>query len=306
MKQKIEKEKVLTTKDLVFKKVFASPQNNHILIGFINDILDLSVTSVIVENAYNIKAFYDTSEEPKMRYTEVDVLARTKDGSQVTIEMQVCNREWFKERALYYVTAIYGSNYGTYELEDSSKTYTASGTKYSTLRPIYGIFIMVDSLFEEDSEPVHHFGLYDIANSLLYRNSRGQELISMVFLELKKSSSMMKKEIKRWFDYFNNGKVEADAPNYLKKACEVASFRKLSKEERDMISAREKAEQDANAREAYAWYRGVEEGEEKGKALGKKEGETSIIKAMINRGKTVEEIVSLTGIAEDDIKMALE
>jgi len=45
LKQTIDKEKVLTTKDLVFKKVFASPQNNHILIGFINDILDLSVTS---------------------------------------------------------------------------------------------------------------------------------------------------------------------------------------------------------------------------------------------------------------------
>ena len=151
---------------------------------------------------------------------------------------------------------------------------------------------------EKDSEPVHRFGLYDSANSLLYRNSRGQELISMVFLELKKSSSMMKKKIKRWFDYFNNGKVEADAPDYLKKACEVASFRKLSKEERDMISAREKAEQDAGAREAYVWYRGVEEGEAKGKV--------AIIRAMIARGSTVEEIVSLTGIAEDDIKMALE
>jgi len=252
-------------------------------------------------NTYNIKAFYNASEEPKMRYTEVDVLAKTEDGSQVTIEMQVCNQAWFKERALYYVTAIYGSNYGKYELESSSKTYKASGIKYSTLRPTYGIFIMVDSLFEEDREPVHHFGLYDIANSLLYRNSQGHELISMVFLELKKSSPMMIKKIKQWFDYFNNGKVEADAPNYLKKACEVASFHNLSKEERNMISAREKAEQDANAREAYVWYRGVEEGEAKGEAKGK----AAIIQAMIARGSTVEEIVSLTGISEDDIKITL-
>ena len=301
MKRKTEKRKVLTTQDVIFKKVFASPQNNHILIGFINDILELGVTSVTVENTYNIKAFYDVSKEPEMRYTEVDVLAIIADGSQVTIEMQVCNQAWFKERALYYVTAIYGSNYGKYELEDSSKTYMAAGRKYSALRPTYGIFIMVDSLFNEDSEPVHRFGLYDIANNLLYQNSQGQELISMAFLELKKSSSMTKKKIKRWFDYFNNGKVEADAPNYLKEACKVASFHNLSKEEIRMISAREKAQQDAGAREAYVWYRGVAEGEAKGEAKVK-----AIIQAMIARGSTVEEIAALTGIAEDDIKMALE
>ena len=65
-----------------------------------------------------------------------------------------------------------------------------------------------------------------------------------------------------------------------------------------MISAREKAEQDANAREAYAWYRGAEEGEEKGKAF--------IIRAMITRGKTIEEIMDLTGMTEDEMKMTLK
>ena len=256
------------------------------------------MTSVTVENTYNIKAFYDVSKEPEMRYTEVDVLARIADGSQVIIEMQVCNQAWFKERALYYMTEVYGSNYGKPELEIIGKAETVGGKKYSALRPAYGIFIMVDSVFGDDNKPIHRFVLHDIENDILYNDSRGKELMVMVFLELKKSPSTMNKKIKRWFDYFNSGKVEADAPNYLKDACEVASYRKLKKEEKDVISAREKSEQDTGAREAYVWF----EGEAKGKA----EGKAAVIQAMIARGSTVEEIAALTGIAEDDIKTALE
>ena len=301
MKQKIKKDKVLTTRDVVFKKVFASPENNHILIGFINDILELGVTSVTVENTYNIKAFYDAIEEPEMRYTEVDVLARTADGSQVIIEMQVCSQEWFAERALYYTTETYGSNYGKPELEDLSKSYAVAGRKYSALRPTYGIFIMVDDFFKEDNKPIHHFVFHDIANDIIYKNSHNQELIAMFFLELGKSSPIMKKKVSRWFDYFNSGRVDTDAPKYLKKACEVANFHNLSEEEVNMISAREKAQQDAGAREAYVWYSGVKEGKEKGLAAGK----SSIIQAMITRGKTIEEIVDFTGITEDEIQTVL-
>jgi hypothetical protein len=37
----MEQRKVITTENLIFKKIFASPQNSHILMGFINDILGL-------------------------------------------------------------------------------------------------------------------------------------------------------------------------------------------------------------------------------------------------------------------------
>ena len=326
LKQEIQEEKVVTTQNVVFKKVFASPENNHILIGFINDLLGLGITSVTVEDTYNIKSFYNANEEPEMRYTEVDVLARTDDGIQVNIEMQVCHQAWFRQRALYYTTSVYGSNYGKTELEDNSKSYAVSGRKYSALRPTYGIFIIVDNVFKEDSKPIHQFALYDRENNLLLCDHQDQVLMGMFFLELNKPSSDMKIEIKRWVDYFNSGKVAADAPDYLKKACEIASFNNLSEEEVNMISAREKAQQDAGAREAYLWYSGVEEGEEKGRteglavgrieglatgrveglAAGRVEGKSSIIEAMLTRGKTVKEIVDLTGITEDEIKTVLK
>ncbi|WP_163654649.1 PD-(D/E)XK nuclease family transposase [Listeria sp. PSOL-1] len=99
--------------DLLFKKVFASPKWRHILIGFIQDILNLDVEDVTIDNPYSIETFYKASkEENKLFYTEVDVLARLADGTLVTIEIQVNPQSYFKERALYYLADKYVSNYG--------------------------------------------------------------------------------------------------------------------------------------------------------------------------------------------------
>ena len=114
-----EQERVLTTNDIIFKKVFGSPQNSHILTGFINDILELGVTDVSVENTYNIKTFYDEDKKPNRRYTQVDVLARLEDGRQVVVEMQVLSQQLFQERSMFYMTEIFGANYGKHELEDN-------------------------------------------------------------------------------------------------------------------------------------------------------------------------------------------
>ena len=110
----MQKERVLTTNDLVFRKVFASPQNSHILTGFINDILELGATDVSIENTYNINTFYEENKDPEIMYTQVDALARLEDGGQVTIEMQVVPQRLFRERAFCYAVDIYSSNYGTF------------------------------------------------------------------------------------------------------------------------------------------------------------------------------------------------
>ena len=288
-KQATAKERVLTTEDLVFRKVFASPQYSHILMGFINDVLDLGVTKVHVEDSYNIRTFYEENKKPKRGYTQVDVLARLGNGSLVTIEMQVRKRAWFRERALFYLNESYISNYGNHELEVSQNESSESGRKYSALRPTYGICIMVSNEFKEDNNPVHHFRMYDIENKLLYQNADGQELISMVFLELKKSSDEMKRGLKDWFDYFLNGKVATEAPEYLQEACWVAEYNNLDKEEQAMISAKEKAEQDAGAEREYIWQ----------------QGRAEIISLMLSRGKSLDEIADLTGVDKKEIERIL-
>ena len=296
--QAITEDRVLTTNDLVFKKVFASQQNSHILIGFINDILSLGVTEVSIEDTYNIKTFYDENEKSHMRYTQVDVLARLSDGRQVTIEMQVCTQQLFKERALYYLTEIYGSNYGKHELEDNEGKYTVGERRYSALRPVYGVCIVVDNVFKKDNNPIHRFRVYDEENDIYLENVLGEELLTLVFLELKKSSGKLKKNIREWFDYFKRGEVSKDAPGYLQDACQVAKHQNLDKEEWDMISARQRAEDAALAREDYVWDSGKAEGVAEGVA----EGKAQIVKNMLEKGWDIREIAEATGISKEKIE----
>ena len=290
----MKEKRVLATEDLVFKKVFASPQYSHILAGFINDILGLDVTEVSLEDTYNIQSFYDEKGNADLRYTQVDVLARLRDGSLVGIEMQVYKQALYRERALLYTAQNYVGNYGKQDLMVADTAYRRADAKYSALRPVYSICIMLENEFLEDDQPIHHFILYDKENEMIYKKVNHQDLLNIVFLELKKSSSKMQGNIKEWFDYFMRGEVSEKAPNYVQEACKVASYQRLSKKEKDMIDAKEKREQDAIAREMYVW------GE--GRAEGKAEGKAEIISLMASKGKSHEEIAELIGLNQEEIE----
>lgn len=60
-----------------------------------------------------------------------------------------------------------------------------------------------------------------------------------------------------------------------------------------MIDAREKARQDAMAREAYVWLEG------------KAEGKAEIISAMKKNGKSVEEIAEFIGMLKEEVAQFL-
>lgn len=80
----------------------------------------------------------------------------------------------------------------------------------------------------------------------------------------------------------------------MQQACKVASYQSLEKEEMDMISAREKAEQDALAREHYVWSQGIEEGIE------------IVVKRMHAKGKSIQEIGELIDLREDEIRALIK
>ena len=289
----VSKQPISRTNDLLFKMVFGDAKNSHILMGFINDILDLGVTDVSIENNDIIKIFREIDKDPEIRRTQVDVLARLEDGSRVTIEMQVFPQRLFRERAFFYVASIYISDYGNQTLEGKDAGHGKGERKYSALRPVYSICIMAENEFADDN-PIHEFKLYDAENEMYYRGKSGREVITMTFLELKKSSGEIKKNIKAWFDYFNAIDVSKDAPEYIQEAYKLADYERLSEEEAKMISARQWAIDKVLAAEDYFWYEGYDEG--------KAEGEAKLLKTLLARGKTIQEIVEFTGMSEDEIK----
>ena len=214
-----------------------------------------------------------------------------------------------------------GSNYAKKSQEDVEAINKKKEWKYSSLRPIYGIYIVVANEFE-DEDAIHKFGIYDQKHDLWYKNYKGEEMMTLMFLELGKTLSEEDKRLQEWFAYFRTGKVSEDAPDYVKQACEVADYQGLEKEEVDMVSARERAEQDALAREHYVWtegiqqgvqqgiqqgvqqgiQQGVQQGVEQGKEIGKVQGIETIINQIYAKGKSIQEIEELTGLSTAEIR----
>jgi len=82
----------------------------------------------------------------------------------------------------------------------------------------------------------------------------------------------------------------------------VADYQGLEKEEVDMVSARERAEQDALAREHYVWTEGIQQGVQQGKEIGKVQGIETIINQIYAKGKSIQEIGELTGLSTAEIR----
>ncbi|MBG9989108.1 PD-(D/E)XK nuclease family transposase [Aerococcaceae bacterium DSM 111176] len=79
----------MPTNDLLFKKTFASAGHEEILIGFLQDVLQVDVESVKVKQPYHIDQFKYALEPGALLKTEVDLLATSASGEIFTVEMQL-------------------------------------------------------------------------------------------------------------------------------------------------------------------------------------------------------------------------
>ena len=219
-------EKILPTNDLLFKKTFTSTGHEHILLGFIQDILGENFKNVSTRETYDIRKL----DINKLGRTEVDILAQNTEGELVTIEMQVSNHDYFIERTLYYLFRAYGKQYRRKE----------KGAPYGYLKKTYGINVLDFHLFEENEPAVRHFVLKDqVSNRAL--SSYHVRDVQATYFSLK-NPNYKQQNIKHWQDFFRGRPLEEDAPQYIQDAELVSEFENLTKEEQDMaekISERE-------------------------------------------------------------------
>jgi predicted transposase/invertase (TIGR01784 family) len=264
---------IAPTNDMLFRKAFASPQHKEVTIGLITDVLALDVKSLEIENPYDIREFTGREGTGVPIATEVDVLARLGDQSLVEIEIQVRAQPYYLQRALFYVCSRYVADYGrTGHMRQGDGRH---GDKYSSLYPTFGINICDFELFGTDTDALRSFSLYDNAHKA-YLGGGTRGLLSLSFLELGKRAYAKEGNLAHWMAFFKDGKVAPEAPAYIREACTIVDFKNLSSEEREMISAKEKAEADRIGQLNFAWNKGrsegVAEGRAKGVAKGRSEG----------------------------------
>jgi hypothetical protein len=133
--------------------------------------------------------------------------------------------------------------------------------------------------FTEDDDALRIFALYDNV-----RGKRPQkEYLNIGYFELtKKNVETVNQE--HWKTYFLTGEAANDAPEYIKKASSVIEYSNLSKEERDMLDARERAENIYIAERHAAYCEGEIHGEKRGVEL------TLNVTADLKNGLSVDEI----------------
>ena len=282
--------RVSPTNDLVFRKVMASEENIDILQGLITDFFEIEVESLALDNPYSIsdyKEILNGEGVTRLRQTIKDVSASFKIADFVA-ELQIRTSAFFDERAIFYPFDRFCKNFnktGAMKFDSQGKP-----NRYSSLRPVYALNILSYIHFQKDGSPdddnaLHIFELYDIKNQRRYNKN----LIKVGFFELRKNQGLTTNQ-KYWLDYFNNGAVDASAPEYIKKAGNIIEFTNLAEEEKMVIDVLEKAEAIRVAEIHQGFLDGIADGVAK------------VAKSLLEDGEPVEKIMKHTGLSEKEIK----
>ena len=273
--------------DVVFKKLFAEPDNRPLLTDFLSCVLDVEperIKNIIIENSEITPMMIND------KFIRLD-LTLSIDGAKIDIEMQCLGNRAYRDRALYYWAKLYARD-------------LRSGESYSNLEPTISINICNFDMFE--CEEYH-------STFELYERNRHEKLTDKCridFLELKKArgeNSRQIRRLERWMRFFNiNSEEEAEMVAKLDATMEQAilALRAMSSDTlaRQMAEMREAHLHD----EATALESAREEGREEGIAKGREEGREEGRTEGINAGQQmIIERMRRAGMTEEQIKGVL-
>jgi predicted transposase/invertase (TIGR01784 family) len=210
------KHKINPTVDCVFKAILGNEKKKHLLIHFLNSVLEYHddparrIVEVSIMNPYNEREF----EQDKQ--SVVDVKAQDASGCRFHVEIQTGVHPALKERILYTWSAIYHSNIGR-------------GDDYTALQPVVSIWITSGLLFAETEACHLSFAILDSKTGLLLS---GHFAVHVLQLPKWKPRKRKISEKDRWMYLFKEGR-NADAddpPDILKQSKEMRDVMDILKD----------------------------------------------------------------------------
>ncbi|MFJ5768843.1 Rpn family recombination-promoting nuclease/putative transposase [Psychrobacillus sp. NPDC093180] len=275
--------------DFVFKTFFSIKRNNHLLLSFINAILEETVTSVEIINA-NLDMMHIADKASVM-----DLRIATETREQINIEMQVSGHRALPERMLMYWAKMYAS-------QDEK-----GSSGYKQLRKVTQILIADFKLLPK-SHFHSKFQLIDKENLTLY-----SEHIEFHVIELPKVSRNLhnrSKELEKWL-LFLKGNTKTKEEIAMESSTFKEAFEEIERLSQDpktraLAISREKFLRDQNQRELEARIDGKEEGIilgiEQGIEQGALQAEEKMVLTMHAKGNTAQAIADLTDIPLERVK----
>jgi predicted transposase/invertase (TIGR01784 family) len=261
--------------DFVFKKIFGSEENKDVLLSFLNDTLKKTeqqpLTHIILVNPY-----LDTTMV-KDKLSILDVRARTADGKQINLEIQLFNKYDIQKRTLFYWSKMYSG-----QLKE--------GQPYADLKKTITINILNFRVIPNDRyHSIFHLR-EDHTRHILTDD------IEIHFLELPKLVSFYKSSdhLVRWLSFLKGvdkskwEELSMDKPE-LKKAMAALEYLSQDEEARMLYEMRMKALMDE--RSAL----------DKAEKLGAEKGKIEVIKNMLKFGVSVAILAEANDLTEEEV-----
>ena len=268
--------------DIIFKKLFTDEVNQHILLAFLSDILEIpyeSINNIIVLNSEIMP------ENIIEKYSRMDI-KMTVDGNRlINVEMQIKDEGDYKDRSMYYLSKLYSNQ-------------LKSGDGYGKLNQCISINVLNFILFDEWADFHSSFRMReDKRNSVLTDNFIAH------YFELKKIGKNFDKNNKQelWLRLINaetEDELDMLQQTGVKSIQDaVVVLHKMSADEktRELAEMREKALHIEATEKSYARAEGEAAGLKKGRAEGRAERDNEILANLKSLGMSDEQIKAILG-----------
>ena len=201
------KHKINPAIDCVFKAILGHEKRKHLLIHFLNSVLEYHddpekrITGVTIMNPYNEREF----EDDKLGI--VVVKARDASGRIFNAEIQIAVFPGLKKRILYNWSTLYSS-----QLE--------KGDSFRLLQPVISIWIVTGVLFPEANACHLPFYIRNAETGLLLNDDFAVHVLQLPKWQIRKEGITEKD---RWIYLFKEGKNMdiANPPDILKESKEM-------------------------------------------------------------------------------------
>ena len=279
--------KITAKSDIFFRYLFGCPENEDLLVDFINAVFRDTGKKIIsratVLNPFNLKDSFNAKE------SILDIKAATDDGRLLNIELQVIGSSLYRKRIAYYLAKLHTSQLTT-------------GDDYGKIVQTVGIHI-VDFELENSDKNIHNcYHLYSESN----KNLCLTDDLEVHVLELPKLRNNLKidRRLLGWLEFFEEEEEGKNMDAVIEKNPKLTRAEELFKrftenEELNRYEAKVKYERDLRYwAECYAekkYNEAREEGEHK-KAI-----ETA--KKLIDLGLPQDQIALVTGLSVEEIEV---
>jgi len=270
--------------DYGFKKLFGEEINKDLLLDFLNELL--REEQGLIKNLTYLKTEQLGASEID-RKAIFDIYCENEKGEKFIVELQKTKQNFFKDRTLYY---------STFPIREQAKRADWD----FELKAIYTIAIL-DFVFDADKYEPNKFR-YDVKLTDVETKSVFYNKLTFIYLEMPKFNKTVDELVTRfdkWLYIIKNLNKLDRIPDKLREqifdklfaTAEIARFTPAQ-----ILSYEGSLKYYRDLKNSLDTARG------EGKIEGKLEGKLEIAKKALKKSLSIDDIIELTGLSEDEIK----